>query len=66
MRKLEEIENQIKALSREEFKELREWVLERDWEAWDAQIGRDAEAGKLDRALNEARDDYKAGRSREL
>ena len=29
MRKLEEIENQIKALSREEFKELREWVLER-------------------------------------
>lgn len=66
MRKLEEIENQIKALSREEFTKLREWILERDWEAWDAQIGRDAAEGKLDRALNEAKDDYKAGRSREL
>jgi hypothetical protein len=66
MRKLEEIENQIKALSREEFTELREWILERDWGAWDAQIGRDADAGKLDRALNEARDDYEAGRSRDL
>lgn len=66
MRNLEEIENQIKALSREEFTKLREWILERDWEAWDAQISRDAEAGKLDRALNEAKDDYKAGRSRKL
>ena len=38
MRKVEEIEEQIQKLSREELAELREWFLEQDWNAWDAQI----------------------------
>jgi hypothetical protein len=48
MQNLEEIENRIKSLSREEFQKLRDWILERDWEAWDAQIERDAKSGKLE------------------
>jgi len=66
MRKVEHIERQISELSREEFAELRNWLLERDWSAWDAQIEADACSGKLDRVLEEAQVDYKAGRAREL
>ncbi len=66
MRKVEHIERQIAELSREEFSELREWVLERDWTAWDAQVEADARAGKLDKLLEEAQADFQAGRAREL
>jgi hypothetical protein len=66
MRKLEHIERQIDELSREEFAELRDWVLERDWAAWDAQIEADARSGKLDKLLEESQADVKSGRTREL
>jgi hypothetical protein len=66
MRKVEHIERQINELSREEFAELRDWVLERDWAAWDAQIEADARSGKLDKLVEEAQADFKAGRTREL
>jgi len=66
MRKVEHIERQIGELSREEFAELREWVLARDWAAWDTQIEADAQSGKLDKLLEEARSDFKEGRTREL
>jgi len=55
MRKVEHIEQQIRELSSIEFAELRNWVLERDWIAWDAQIETDAQAGKLDKLVSEAR-----------
>lgn len=55
MRKIEEIEQQIQKLSREEFVELREWFLEQDWKAWDVQIEADAKAGKLGKLAAEAR-----------
>ena len=66
MRKVEHIERQIDELSHEEFAELREWVLERDWTAWDAQIAGDAQSGKLDKLLGEAQADFKEGRTRKL
>jgi hypothetical protein len=66
MRKIDEIEQQIQELSREEFAELREWFLEQDWKAWDAQIEADAEAGKLDKFVSEAKAGYESGRAREL
>ena len=47
MRKVEEIEEEIQKLSREEFAKLREWFLEQDWKAWDAQLEADVKAGKL-------------------
>jgi hypothetical protein len=58
MRKVEEIEAQIRKLPREEFAELREWVLEQDWIAWDAQLEADAKAGKLDKLVSEAKGEY--------
>jgi hypothetical protein len=63
MRKVEDIERQILELSREEFAELRNWLAERDWQTWDVQIESDGRAGKLDRLVSEALDDYQAGRA---
>ena len=66
MRKVEHIEEQIRELSSKEFAELRDWVLERDWAAWDAQIERDADSGKLDKLVSEAKADYERGKARNL
>ena len=66
MRKVEEIEEQIQKLSREEFAELRDWVLEQDWSAWDAQIEADANSGKLEKLVSEAKAEYKSGRARKF
>ena len=66
MRKVEHIERQIGELSREEFAELRDWVLQRDWASWDTQVEADARSGKLDKLLEDARTDFKEGRTREL
>ena len=66
MRKIEHIEQQIQELTAGEFKELREWIIERDWKAWDAQIEGDAKGGKLDKLIAEAQADYASGRAREL
>jgi hypothetical protein len=64
MRKVEEIEAQIKALPREEFTELRNWLLEQDWSHWDAQIEADSKSGKLDKLIAEAKAEYKSGKAR--
>ena len=66
MRKIEHIEQQIRELSAREFAELREWVLEQDWQVWDAQIAADARSGKLDKLVAEAQSDFSAGRTRPL
>jgi hypothetical protein len=66
MRKVEQIEQEIRGLSREEFAELRDWLLQQDWAAWDAQIASDSAAGRLDKLKAEAVADYRGGRTRPL
>jgi hypothetical protein len=66
LRKVEHIEQQIKELSAPEFAELRNWLLDQDWQAWDAQIENDLKLGKLDKLIAEAQDDFRNGRSREI
>jgi hypothetical protein len=66
MTRLEVIEEQIRQLSSNEFAELREWVLERDWQEWDRQIERDAAAGKIEKLFETARAAHREGKSREL
>jgi hypothetical protein len=48
MTKVESLEEEIKNLSPDEFAELRQWLLEHDWDEWDRQIERDAATGRLD------------------
>jgi hypothetical protein len=66
MRKVEHIEQQIRELSSAEFVELRDWLLERDWSAWDAQIEADEVAGKLDKLVGDAKADFDRGKARRL
>ena len=66
MRKVEQIEQQIRDLSRDEFVELRDWFLEHDWKIWDVQVASDSHSGKLDELAAEAVSEHKAGRTREL
>jgi len=66
MTRVEQIEQEITKLSPEEFTQLREWLLEQDWEEWDRQIERDVASGKLDRLMREALADHAAGKTRPL
>lgn len=66
MTKVEALEEEIKRLSPAELAQLREWFLERDAEAWDQQIERDAASGKLDKLFEKSMADHRAGKSREI
>jgi hypothetical protein len=66
MSELEQLAERIQRLSREELRKFREWFVEFDARVWDEQIEVDAKAGRLDPLVSEARDQYKAGKSRKL
>jgi hypothetical protein len=66
MRKLEDIEQDISQLSREEYTELRDWFLARDADAWDRQIEDDVRSGKLDQPGAAARRAFAEGKTTKL
>lgn len=63
---VEEIEKAITKLSAKDRAKLRAWLKERDAEAWDKQIERDAESGKLDKLIKESERDFAKGHYRKL
>jgi hypothetical protein len=63
---IDEIKTRVEHLKPEQQAELRAWFLERDQQAWDAQIERDLATGKLDALIAEAKADRDAGRGRDL
>jgi hypothetical protein len=66
MTNVEALERQIEQLTPEEFSELREWLLERDWETWDRELARDVRGGKLQASAHKARAHRAAGRTKPL
>ena len=56
-----EIEAAIRTLPKEELAQFNQWYQEFIEEQWDEQIRRDAQAGKLDFLLEEARKEREAG-----
>jgi hypothetical protein len=66
MGKIEKIEQEIQALSPEELAQFRAWFLEYDWAAWDRQIERDSQAGRLDDLAAKALRDHAAGKTTPL
>jgi hypothetical protein len=66
MSKIEELEQEKKALSPDELAQFRDWLLEFDWAAWDRQLERDVRAGKLDALAEKALRDHAAGKTKPL
>jgi len=66
MGKVEKIEQEVQALSPAELAEFRTWFLEYDWAAWDRQLERDVQAGRLDDLAEKALRDHAAGKTTPL
>jgi len=66
MRKGEELKLKIRELGREELAAFRAWFGEFHSKGWDAQIEEDALTDKLDRLVEEALRDYRAGGTKKL
>lgn len=66
MSTLEQIEAAILTLPSNEFRRLRQWFLELDYQRCDEQLEQDIADGKLESLAEEAIADFKAGRCREI
>ena len=66
MSRLLEIQQEILALTVDEYKQLRQWFSELDWKKWDQEIEIDSEAGKLDFLIAEAQDEKEKGTLKDL
>ena len=63
---LTEIESAIQKLSQSEVRQLADWLQTYVEDQWDQQIKEDAEAGKFDELIAEAKADFKAGKLKSL
>lgn len=61
-----ELEQAVTQLSEKDFARFREWFEEYEAKLWDEQIERDAKSGKLDKIAEQALQDYRAGKAKEL
>jgi hypothetical protein len=66
MSELEQLEYRVQNLSPEDLAKFRAWFLELDAQIWDQQIAEDFDAGKLNGLIEEAMEDFRAGRAREI
>ena len=66
MSKIDAIEREIESLDDKSFAALRVWFMEYDNARWDRQIEADATAGKLDRLIEEALQEHRAGKTTPL
>jgi hypothetical protein len=66
MDSLREVENAVRQLSPEELAAFRAWFARFDAEAWDRQFEEDAAAGRLDQLADEAIQDLRTGRCKDL
>ena len=66
MGKVEKIEDEVQALSPTELAQFRAWFLEYDWAAWDQQLERDVQAGRLDDVADKALREHAADKTTPL
>jgi hypothetical protein len=64
MTTVEALEQQIQKLNPKELAELREWFFEYEWDAWDRQLERDVQNGRLDKLGKKVLADHAAGRTK--
>lgn len=66
MPKVADIKHAIEELSEEEYRQIRNWLLEKDWAKWDEEIERDSAEGKLDFLIEQARKSKREGKLKSL
>ncbi|MEO8169155.1 MAG: hypothetical protein ABI623_12960 [bacterium] len=66
MSTVEEIKSAIETLPEREYRSLRQWLSEKDWQTWDVELERDAAAEKLDFLIDEALNTKADGKLRDL
>ncbi len=63
---IENLKEQVRALSGEELVQFRARFLDHDWASWDAQLEHDAREGRLDALADAALRDHAAGNTTPL
>jgi len=66
MSQVEMLEQTVKQLSPGELAAFRSWFIEFDAAEWDRQIKMDSETGKLDRLVQSAIEEHKAGKTKRI
>jgi hypothetical protein len=66
MSTVQEIEAAIQKLEPKKIYEVGDWLDELREELWDKQIDADAKTGRLDKLMEEVKQDYLAGRCKPL
>lgn len=66
MSDIEQLEQTVSNLSLKDLAQFRTWFLEFDARVWDEKIEADLKAGRLDKAIAEARTEYEKGKARPL
>jgi hypothetical protein len=63
---IEDVEKAVAKLPPDQFAKFRAWFEEFEAARFDQKIERDANTGRLDRMADQAIDDFRKGRAREL
>jgi hypothetical protein len=63
---VDEIKSAISELREPDYSELRNWFADLDWEAWDRQIAKDSDSGKLDFLVDEILQEKRQGKLKSL
>lgn len=66
MNTVKELQDRVRNLPHEDFSKFRDWFIQLEDELWDQQIATDAKAGKFNRLINKAREEFAQGQAREL
>lgn len=66
MTSIAKIQEEILTLSETDYRQLRQWFNELDWDEWDRQIAEDSNAGKLDFLIAEAIEEKEKGTLKDL
>ena len=66
MSTVQEIESAIARLDPKDVQAVADWLQAYRETLWDRQIEADAKAGRLDKLMEEAKQDYRAGRCKPL
>ena len=66
MSTIQEIQQAISHLTGDDLANFRLWFEEFDAKMWDSKLEQDAASGKLDKIANQAIDDFRSGKFKEI